>query len=149
MISHHQQRLQQQAILFQRKMAAAMAFITTMFFLWIEEVKAFSTTHSVFNKNVLLFLASGAHSLTNKWRKPSSAGVVFVEKRTQESSSSQNVQLSRMFNSRSFTSLKMAWSLPSPTFTSPSEWKSPSFTSFGGTWYNKVEPVSFSPMYDE
>jgi len=150
MISTHPQRIQQQAVLFQRKMAATMAFITTMFFFWIEEVKAFSSTHSIFNKNVLLFLASGAHSLTNKWRSSSGTFMgkrTFVGSRVQESNQ-QTAPSSRIFSSRSFTSLKMAWSLPSPVLSSPSDWKTP-FSSMGGSWYNKVEPVAFSPLYDE
>jgi hypothetical protein len=51
----------------------------------------------------------------------------------------------KIVHNLSFTSLKMAWSLPSPT--SFSDLKTP--LTFGGNWYNKVEPVTFAPVYDE
>jgi len=149
----HTQIIQQHAKVFQRKIAAAIAFTTTIFLLWIEDVKAFTATHSFFNENTILFLASGAHSLAKRWRSTSgSFAIPPVLRTTREegihqtfpsgASTSQSAGFGTSHCARSFTSLRMS------TPSAPMLDMKTSLNAFGG-WYNKMEPLARPPIYDE
>lgn len=149
-------KLQRHAFLVKRKLTAAIAFSTTLFLLCIENVKAFTTTGSIssslatnafLNENTMLFFASGAHSLAQKWRLTQST------RRMDKATISVNPKQQHWrFSSRfleSPTRLKMVFGFDSSSLSSPEllDMKT-SISAFGG-WYNTMDPVARPPIYDD
>lgn len=145
----HKVKFQQHAVVFKRRMAALVAFSTTVYFLCLENVKAFTSaplsSHVVMNENTLLLLASGAHSLARSWNTPSPTSVKKIMSNEIINSSTS----SRRF---SLTSMRMALGFGAMEPEIPS---SPEMldmkTSFGafGSWYNTLDPVARPPVYED
>jgi hypothetical protein len=155
-VKQYEKRIQQHAVVAQRKMAGLIAFSATLLLLCIENVKAF--TAPLANENTLIFLASGAHSLSKRWKVSKSTISIsqfskgyFTANENKKESVNRALQsplLSR--NQRnSLTSLRMAFGFGDASVSAPEmlDMKT-SINAFGG-WYNKMDPVARPPEYDD
>jgi len=150
-------KFQRHAFLVKRKLTAAIAFSTTLMLLCIENVKAFTTsgnsnssfssslaTSAILNENTMLFFASGAHSLAQRWRLSQRTNRVEAK----VSLNHQNQHLQQKLFLASPTSLKMAFGFDSsPSSPELLDMKT-SISAFGG-WYNTMDPVARPPIYDD
>jgi len=144
-------KIQQHAVLVRRKFTAVLAFTTTIFLLCIENVKSFTaplSSPALLNENTLMFLATGAHSITKRWRI-TGASTSLKGATSKMSAAFASPPIARA-QRQSSTSLKMAFGLGSPV-TSPApqmlDMKT-SISAFGG-WYNSMDPVARPPVYDD
>lgn len=167
--THHRQqqqtnaKLKRHAVLVQRKMAALVAFSTTIFLLCIENVKAFTTSSplslssSLINENTMIMFASGAHTLAKRWKSTSSTlGRVSsrpVSPSCSDRSLTSGLSVTTANGSGSgsgrrfpLTTLRMAIGIM-PSESSMQEMKT-SIGAFGG-WYNKLDPVARPPVYED
>ncbi len=128
-----------------------------MFLLCIENVKAFTapfSSHNLINENTFMFLATGVHSISNRWKKTDSSSNSSIDNHqlsqthTKSSSVSHPVQNSRP---RSLTSLKMAFGIGTPNAPTSAPAMLDMKTSINafGSWYNSMDPVARPPIYDE
>jgi hypothetical protein len=163
--NHHRQQqtnaqLKRHAVLVQRKMAALVAFSTTIFLLCIENVKAFTTSSplslssSLINENTMIMFASGAHTLAKRWKSTSST-LGRASSRSVSPSSDRSLTsglsvttVNGTGSGRRFplTTLRMAIGIM-PSESSMQEMKT-SIGAFGG-WYNKLDPVARPPVYED
>lgn len=149
----------QHAFFMQQKARILIAFAATMFFLCIENVKAF--TAPLCNPDALLVMASGAHSIAKKWTsKPGAFGIRQTSQHPTPSNglntgehSMQPQQMLSRSQRNSLTTLNMAFSFAAPSSTTRSEPPptldiKTSINAFG-SWYNKMDPIARPPDYDE
>lgn len=159
-IPMQKERIARQAILVRHKMATLVAFSTTIFFLCLENVKAFTAPiQSVaFNENTLLFLASGAHSMMKRWKNAPPASNLGLNSRLptgfmafSKPSPAQGPSILPRTHSGSNTSLKMAFGFGAPSTAAAApqmlDMKT-SLNAFTG-WYNSMDPVARPPVYDD
>jgi hypothetical protein len=160
-IPMQKERIARQAILVRHKMATLVAFSTTIFFLCLENVKAFTAPiQSVaFNENTLLFLASGAHSMMKRWKNaplsnPGSSRLPMGSLAFPKPSPVNGPSILPRTHGDSNTSLKMAFGFGAPS-TAAAAASSPqmldmktSLSAFTG-WYNSMDPVARPPVYDD
>jgi hypothetical protein len=160
-IPMQKERIARQAILVRHKMATLVAFSTTMFFLCLENVKAFTAPiQSVaFNENTLLFLASGAHSMMKRWKNAPPVTNLGLSSRlptasmafSKPSSPAQGHSIPPRTHGGSSTSLKMAFGFGAPSTATAApqmlDMKT-SLNAFTG-WYNSMDPVARPPVYDD
>jgi len=153
----YETRIQQQAFVVQQKVRILLAFVATMLFLCVENVKAFTAPLS--NPDTLLFMASGAHSIAKGWKAKPTA---FSTRQTHQTPSSEeaekpkgcgttiNSQLPTRSQRTSRTCLRMAFSfgMSPPKDAPPTLDMKTSINAFG-SWYNKMDPVARPPEYDE
>lgn len=153
----HKVKFQQHAVVFKRRMAALVAFCTTVYFLCIENVKAFTTaplsSHLLMNENTVLVLASGAHSLARSWNAPSP----MIHSRSSSSRSYKNTVRNEVINRSSqkgnfsLTSLRMALgfgAMETPSSAPEMLDMKTSINAFG-SWYNTLDPVTRPPIYED
>ncbi len=136
-------------------MATLIAFSTTLFLLCIENVKAFTVPLS--NEKTLLFLASGAHSIAERWKKNGTSNVsasLQASIKSLSSKSMNTVAFARpvvtprtQLNSGTALRAFSFASTPSPPAPQMLDMKT-SINAFG-SWYNQMDPVAKPPVYDE
>jgi len=152
----HKVKFQKHAVVFKRRMAALVAFSTTVYFLCLENVKAFTSaplsSNVVMNENTLLLLASGAHSLARCWNTPSSTAIHLPSSSRTSKKVMSNEVINRATTGQrlSLTSLRMALgfgAMETPSSPEMLDMK----TSFGafGSWYNTLDPVARPPVYED
>jgi len=151
----YERRIQQQAFVVQQKMRILIAFVATMLFLCIENVKAF--TQPLSNPDTLLIMASGAHSMAKRYRaKPTAFNTRPTpqsrpaEEKNQPTNCGIQSQLPSRSQRSSSTSLRMAFSfgMVPPKDAAPTLDMKTSINAFG-SWYNKMDPVARPPEYDD
>ncbi len=153
--TNYENRIQQQAFVVQQKVRILLAFVATMLFLCIENVKAFTAPLS--NPDTLLFMASGAHSISKRWRaRPATFTTRQIPQRqsTEENEQPKNCaiqsQLPGRSQRKSSTCLRMAFSFGvSPPKDAPPTLDMKTSINAFGSWYNKMDPVARPPEYDE
>ena len=155
----HKAKFQRHAVVFKRRMAALIAFSTTVYFLCLENVKAFTSaplsSHVVMNENTILLIASGAHSLARRWNTPSPTTIHSrpSSSKTSDKKIMSNEIINRSTSSRfSLTSMRMALGFGAMESETPSTPEMLDMkTSFGafGSWYNTLDPVARPPVYEE
>jgi len=136
-----------QSVMLQRKFTVSIAIATTILFLCIESVRAFTfpvSIHSLSNENTVLSLASGVHSISRLHGRSKSAQT--LQQRSPQLIS-QNTQIHKRF---SITALRSSWSVPSMSDIGALAPESVSKTIeiFGG-WYNEMDPVPMTYVYDD
>lgn len=146
-------RIQHHAVYMQQKAQLLFAFVATMLFLCIEEVKAFAAPLA--KPDALLFMASGAHSAKRWGFNPSSLNIrpTTQDKPTddknlaQKELKQQDNIISRTHRNK-VTCMKMTFGSTSTTDSAPILDMKTSLNAFGG-WYNTMDPVARPPDYDE
>ena len=141
----HSESIKRQSITLRRKFAASVAFVTTIFFLCMENVKSFTypvSQHSFLNENTFLFVASGLHSMTRKLSLKNTHGRKQDQHQILGSNSPTHVRPCR-------TTLKMVRSIPSIDLEdlAPNSVRT-TLKAFGG-WYNEMDPLAKTPIYEE
>lgn len=156
--TNYEARIQQHAVFMQQKARLLIAFAATILFLCIENVKAFTAPLS--KPDTLLFMASGAHSMTKRWKtKPSTLSVRQTTQvkheddqelaKKDQSQTKSNSVISRT-HCNNLTCMKMAFNFGSTAENDsvPTLDMKTSLNAFG-SWYNKMDPVARPPDYDE
>lgn len=141
----HSESIERQSITLRRKLAASLAFVTTIFFLCMENVKSFTypvSQHSFLNENTFLFVASGLHSMTRKFSLKNSNCPKQNQHQVLGPSTPTNIR-------PAMTTLKMVRSIPSIDLENlaPNSVRT-TLKAFGG-WYNEMDPVAKAPIYEE
>ncbi len=134
----NKQQLQQHAMTLQRRAAAMTALFMTILLLCIEHVRAFANQYHITAHDAMV-LASTASSLTRKLSKAYLSGDALIK----------NLPTSYgIFTSSASSSQLNAWSIPAIAMpTMPTSKEMPIHTLW--SWYEKVDPTTKPPVYDE
>ena len=150
--TNYNARIQHHAVFMQQKAQLLFAFIATMLFLCIEEVKAFAAPLA--KPDAILFMASGAHSMAKGWggipsssnTHPTSQGKSTDDKDRAKKDFKQDNITSRTHRNK-VTCMRMTFGT-STTDSAPTLDMKTSLNAFG-SWYNTMDPVARPPDYDE
>jgi hypothetical protein len=144
-IKHH-------AVFMRHKIATLLALTTTVFLLCIENVKAFTsplTTPSSLHEKSLLFLATGAQTVTKRWKESGQSQMSMDA--TKVSPSQKTTPLANKFSQSSLLTLKMTFGFgeAAPSIDAPPMLDMKTSINAFGSWYNSMDPVARPPVYDE
>ncbi len=139
-------------------MATLLAFSTTIFLLCIENVKAFTVPLS--NEKTLLFLASGAHSIAERWKRNGTTNVsatlqASIKSLSSKSMNSKNTvafvrpMVTPRTQLNSGTALRAFSFASTPSSPAPQMLDMKTSINAFGSWYNQMDPVAKPPVYDE